>query len=137
MHPFHIALPAYDLSKSREFYGKVLGLKERRSAPNWADFDFFGHQLSLHLIRGKNEKPEAHLIDGDQVPTRHFGIIQTKEDWEALRDRLKEWKQPFVIGPRLRFEGAEGEQWTMFTTDPANNYLEFKYFTDRSRGAWY
>ena len=137
MLPFHLALPAYDLEKSREFYVKVLGQKERRSAAHWVDFDFFGHQLSLHLVRGRIDRPESHLIDGDMVPTRHFGMVLDKENWDSLRGRLEQNKQPFVIGPRLRFSGQMGEQWTMFTVDPNGNYLEFKYFTDGSKGPWY
>ena len=30
------------------------------------------------------------------------------------------------LGPRLRFGGAPGEQWTMFFRDPSGNALEFK-----------
>lgn len=137
MYPFHIALPAQDLAKTRDFYTKMLGAEERRSAINWIDFDFFGHQLSIHQVVGKETKLESTLIDGDQVPARHFGMVLPKAEWEALRDRLTSLGQKFIIGPRLRFEGREGEQGTMFITDPYGNYLEFKYFTDNSRGLWY
>lgn len=137
MLPFHLALPSYDLAKTREFYAKVLGLPEKRSAFNWVDFDFYGHQLSFHLVREKERSVECTVIDGDQVPARHFGTILPKEDWEKLRERLVAHRQNFVIGPRLRFAGQDGEQGTMFITDPSGNYLEFKYFTDTSRGAWY
>ena len=37
--------------------------------------DFFGHQLSLHLVGGKLGRLESTLIDNDQVPARHFGVI--------------------------------------------------------------
>ena len=137
MYPSHIAIPAYDLQKARDFYGAVLLQKEKRSAMNWVDFDFFGHQLTIHLVRERFDKPETQLIDGDQIPARHFGVILTKDAWEELRQRLASHAQTFLIGPKLRFAGAEGEQWTMFTVDPSGNYLEFKYFTDTSRGPWY
>jgi extradiol dioxygenase family protein len=135
MHPFHLALPASDLEKAREFYGSILGQQEKRSAPNWVDFDFFGHQLSIHLVRGKIEKVESTMIDGDTVPARHFGMVLDRDSWNNLREKLK--GQRFIIGPKLRFPDSEGEQWTMFIVDPFGNYLEFKYFTDTSRGAWY
>lgn len=135
--PFHLALPSNDLSKTREFYSKILGLAEKRSAFNWIDFDFFGHQVSFHLVRDMSERLEPTIIDGDQVPARHFGAILTFAAWEALRTRLETLNQKFVIGPRIRFQGKEGEQGTMFIVDPSGNYLEFKYFTDTSRGPWY
>lgn len=137
MLPFHLALPVTDLSKAREFYGNILGVTEKRSAFNWVDWDFFGHQLSLHLVKSMSDRIESTLIDGDQVPARHFGMVLDKATWDGLRERLHSKNQRFVIGPRLRFEGKEGEQWTMYTVDPFGNYLEFKYFTDTARGPWY
>ncbi|MFT5269998.1 MAG: extradiol dioxygenase family protein, partial [bacterium] len=48
-HPFHLALHVLDLDTAREFYSEALGAVEGRSTDTWVDFDFFGHQLSLHL----------------------------------------------------------------------------------------
>lgn len=139
--PFHLAIPVYDLQESREFYSKTLGLKEMRSAMNWVDFDFFGHQISLTAVRpgtDKIEKQESCLIDGDQIPVRHFGMVLPKAEWEALRDRLTEKLQKkFLIGPKVRFKGLDSEQGTFFLTDPSGNYLEFKYFSDTSQGLWH
>lgn len=134
----HVALPSHDLQRARLFYNEVLGCAEMRSSLNWVDFDFFGHQLTCHLVRTKFERPEGHLIDGDLVPSRHFGAILTKDNWEAIRSRLTHYDQTFVIGPRLRFAGRDGEQWTLFTQDPSGNYIEFKYFTGAGAdGGWY
>lgn len=137
MHPFHLALPAYDLDETRRFYIDTLGLAEKRSAINWVDFDFFGHQLSVHLVGGKQGRVESTLIDSDQVPARHFGLVLDKTDWDQLRERLASNNQKFIIGPKIRFQGKVGEQGTFFITDPSGNYLEFKYFTDTSKGPWY
>lgn len=134
---FHLALPVSDLAKAKEFYSNVLGIKEKRSSFNWVDYDFFGHQMSLHLVNENPKRPESTSIDGDQVPSMHFGMILEEADWNALRDRLKAAGVEFIIGPRIRFEGKEGEQGTFFVVDPAGNYLEFKYFSDTSRGTWY
>ena len=46
---FHFAFHVTDLDAARRFYGGVLGCAEGRSADTWVDFDFFGHQISLHL----------------------------------------------------------------------------------------
>ena len=48
-HPFHLAINVTDLDAARRFYGGLLGAVEGRSTETWVDFDFFGHQLSLHL----------------------------------------------------------------------------------------
>ena len=46
---FYLAFNVTDLALTRRFYGEVLGCKEGRSGASWVDFDFFGHQLSMHL----------------------------------------------------------------------------------------
>lgn len=134
---FHLALPVVDLEKSRKFYQDVLGLEQKRSSFNWIDFDFFGHQLSLHLVNSPSSRPEGTAIDGDQVPARHYGLVVSEQGWNLLRDRLREHEQAFLIGPKIRFQGKEGEQGTFFVADPDGNYLEFKYFSDGSQGTWY
>lgn len=133
---FHLALPVTDLTTARSFYRDVLSLKEKRSAFNWVDFDFFGHQLSLNLVKDKSTKGESTVIDGDQVPAMHFGLVVCKEDWEKLRDRLKEKNQKFLIGPKIRFSGKSEEQGTFFISDPFGNFIEIKYFSGKDCEEW-
>jgi uncharacterized protein len=129
--PFHIAFPVDDLAAARHFYGTVLGCPEGRSAPDWIDFDLYGHQIVAHL---KPEPASAAVhhnpVDGHDVPVPHFGVVLDMADWHALAERLKTAGIAFVIEPYLRFEGQVGEQATMFFQDPAGNALEFKAFAD-------
>ncbi|MCP4810498.1 MAG: VOC family protein [Proteobacteria bacterium] len=127
MRPFHLALPVHDLDAARGFYGGLLGCAEGRSAPRWIDFDFFGHQLSAHLV--DDQDAVAHNeVDGDAVPARHFGVVLIWSDWEALGARLTEAGVVFRIEPKVRFRGQVGEQGTFFLDDPSGNALEFKSF---------
>jgi extradiol dioxygenase family protein len=93
------------------------------------DFDFFGHQLSAHLAASAAE-PATNEVDGDDVPVRHFGLVLPWEEWEALAARLAASGAPFLIAPRVRFQGEVGEQGTFFVQDPSGNALEFKTFRD-------
>jgi hypothetical protein len=136
MEAFHLALPITDLKLAREFYSGVLGLTEKRSAFNWIDYDFYGHQLSLHLVADKAKTLGSTMIDGDQVPAMHFGLILTQDKWETFRNSLQAKKIKFLIGPKLRVRGKLEEQGTFFFADPFGNYLEIKYFSDQSRGLW-
>ena len=110
---------------------------EKRSSFNWVDYDFFGNQLSLHLVGNQPPRQESTSIDGDLVPAMHYGMILTKDTCQELRDSLASKNIKFIIGPRMRFSGMEGEQGTFFIVDPSGNFLEFKFFTDTSRGLWY
>jgi hypothetical protein len=126
---FHLAFPVRDLDETRAFYGGVLGCPEGRSAPDWVDFDFHGHQIVAHLALDE-VSTRASMVDGEAVPVRHFGVILAPEDWRALAARLTAAKVKFLIEPQTRFAGQAGEQSTMFVADPSGNALEFKAFAD-------
>lgn len=130
-HPFHLAINVTDLDAARAFYGRLLGAVEGRSTETWVDFDFFGHQISLHL--GRPFATEATGRVGDHmVPMPHFGVVLPLGEWRALAARLEAAEVAFVIPPSVRFEGEPGEQWTMFFRDPSGNPIEIKGFADRS-----
>ena len=129
LRPFHLAFPVHDLEAARAFYGGVLGCPEGRSAADWIDFDFFGHQIVAHLV---NDKPAAdsgvNAVDGHGVPVPHFGVVLAMADWRTLADRLKAAGTTFDIEPYIRFEGQPGEQATMFFRDPSGTAIEMKAF---------
>jgi extradiol dioxygenase family protein len=133
VHPFHLALPVDDLPAARGFYEGLLGCSVGRTDARWIDFNFFGHQLSVHLVEGDLDRVATNAVDGEQVPARHFGVVLTMERWAALRDRLQGLAVTFLIEPQTRFEGEAGEQSTMFILDPSGNALEFKAISDLSR----
>jgi len=128
--PFHLALPVHDLAAARSFYAGLLACPVGREADRWIDFDFFGHQLSVHLVDAAQELIPRNEVDGEQVPTRHFGAVLSVDQWKQLRERLLTSGQSFLIEPQVRFEGEPGEQYTMFLPDPSGNALEFKAFAD-------
>ncbi|MGX0903381.1 extradiol dioxygenase family protein [Roseovarius sp. MBR-79] len=128
-NPFHLAINVTDLDAARGFYGGVLGAVEGRSTATWVDFDFFGHQLSLHL--GTPFATEATGKVGEHmVPMPHFGVVLPLTLWRDLAVRLEAAGVDFVIPPSVRFEGEPGEQWTMFFRDPCGNPIEVKGFAD-------
>ena len=127
--PFHLAIHVHDLQTARAFYGGVLGCAEGRSAETWVDFDFFGHQLSLHLGAPLADTPTGRVA-GRAVPMPHFGVVLDYRDWRALAERLEAAGTDWVLAPSVRFEGRPGEQWTMFFRDPSGNPIEIKGFRD-------
>lgn len=130
--PFHLAVPVDDLEAARAFYGGLLGCPEGRSSDAWIDFDLFGHQFVVHLGTPVGQ-PDANAVDGDAVPSFHYGCVLNWDAWHALADKLKAAGTDFVIEPKIRFQGEVGEQATMFFRDPAGNALEFKSFKDPSQ----
>ncbi len=132
LQPFHLAIPVSDLQEARFFYRDVFGCVEGRSSEQWVDFNFFGHQLVIHLAPPHAAKREAihNHVDGHGVPVPHFGVVLRWDDWHALAERLRGRETAFVLEPGIRFKGQVGEQATMFLLDPSGNALEFKAFKD-------
>lgn len=130
MHPFHLAFPVTSLAKARAFYGELLGCPEGRSSEDWVDFNLYGHQIVAHLAPAEAGHRKTSAVDGDDVPVRHFGVVLSMPEWEALAARLRGAGVRFVIEPHIRFKGEVGEQATMFFLDPSGNALEFKAFRD-------
>jgi len=128
---FHLAYHVTNLGDARAFYGNILGCKEGRSTESWVDFDFFGHQISLHL--GEPFKTENTGRVGDHlVPMPHLGLVLGQDDWDLVADKLKQAGIDFVLEPQTRFKGEAGEQSTMFFRDPSGNPIEIKGFKDAS-----
>jgi extradiol dioxygenase family protein len=132
LRPFHLAFPVHSIDAARAFYGDVLGCPEGRSAPEWIDFDLYGHQIVVHLVPGKQphvkDDSGSNAVDGHDVPVPHFGVILAMSDWQALADRLTAAGTRFDIEPYVRFKGQPGEQATMFFRDPSGNAIEMKAF---------
>jgi extradiol dioxygenase family protein len=128
--PFHIAFPVNSIEEARSFYGGLLGCPEGRSAPDWVDFNLYGHQIVAHLAPSETGATSTNAVDGHGVPVRHFGAILTMPQWDTLADKLKAAGVQFVIEPYIRFKGEPGEQATMFFLDPSGNALEFKAFAN-------
>lgn len=131
LRPFHLAIPVDHLEENRIFYRDVLELSEGRSSDHWVDFDFFGHQLVIHLKERDSEGNQTtNPVDGKDVPIPHFGVVLDMETFRNFSKKLIQKNITFIIEPYIRFEGQVGEQATMFFKDPAGNALEFKAFND-------
>jgi len=133
LNPFHLAIPVTDLERADDFYCGLLGFNKGRTDTRWIDLDFYGHQVTLHLVEDAGDGPATNPVDDDRVPARHFGVVLPMPEWRALADRLEASGCQFLIAPKIRFKGEVGEQATMFFYDPSGNALEFKSFADSTQ----
>ena len=131
MPPFHLAIPVHDLPAADRFYQHTLGCAVGRTDPHWIDFNFFGHQISLHL--GKPfETANTGKVGDHMVPMPHLGVVLDMPAWKALAQKLTAANLAFILAPTVRFEGQPGEQSTMFFTDSSGNPIEIKGFADEA-----
>jgi extradiol dioxygenase family protein len=81
---FHLAYNVTDLDQARAFYGGLLGCVEGRSTDSWVDFNFFGHQISLHL--GEPFETRATGKVGDHmVMMPHLGVVLEMDEWQSFQ----------------------------------------------------
>ena len=127
--PFHLAVPAGDLSIATKFYTDILGCKlGNREEDKWVDVDFWGNELTLHASEHKLDN-ERHDVDMGNVSVPHFGVHLSRKDFDTLKKRLKENGAKYYDEPYLRFKGTKYEQETFFVKDPNENVLEIKTLT--------
>ena len=131
--PFHLAIPVHDLELCRNFYTNILNFAEGRSSDHWVDYNFFGHQLVIHLKENFKDDTITNAVDGKAVPVPHFGVVLQWDTFQDFSELLKSKNITFIIEPYIRFEGLVGEQATMFFKDPSGNALEFKAFKDMNQ----
>ena len=128
MKIFHLSFTVKDLDSTRQFYGELLGCQEGRSTDTWIDFNFFGHQLSLHVGEVIQRSKTNSKVDDISVPMPHYGCVI---EWGVFYDlvaKLQSKGMTFIVDPCVRFEGRPGEQATMFFEDYSGNALEFKAY---------
>lgn len=126
---FHLAFPVTDLEAARNFYVDVLGCRPGRSDDTWADFNFFGYQITAHLVTAR-APAASNAVDGEDIPVPHFGLIMSWEDWHRAVDHMNYIGVEFRVAPHIRFRDEPAEQATFFLEDPSGNCLEFKAFRD-------
>jgi len=132
MKIFHLACTVKDLDSTRQFYGELLGCEEGRSTDTWVDYNFFGHQLSLHVGEVVKRSKTNSQVDSISVPMPHFGCVLDWQSFHDIAEKLKSAGVHFIIESTIRFEGKSGEQATMFFEDYSGNAIEFKAYRNLS-----
>ena len=128
-NPFHLAIPAGDLSVATKFYENILVCTlGNREEGKWIDVDFWGNELTLHKTETKLPR-EKHAVDMGSVSIPHFGVHLEKEIFEKIKKSLIANNIKYLDEPYTRFKGREEEQQTFFIEDPHGNVLELKTLT--------
>jgi extradiol dioxygenase family protein len=125
-NPFHLAIPAGDLSVATKFYVDVLGCKlGNGEADKWIDVDFWGNELTLHKTNMKLPN-ERHAVDMGNVAVPHFGVHLDKDVFNKIKENLKFNNIKYLDEPYTRFKDKKEQQETFFIEDPHGNILELK-----------
>ena len=103
--PFHLAVPAGNLTDSVQFYEKVLECKlGNREEGKWIDVDFWGNELTLHKTDMKLPS-ERHDVDMGSVPVPHFGVHLEPKVFDKIKVNLEKNNIDYLDKPYTRFDG--------------------------------
>lgn len=128
--PFHLSIAVRDIEETKNFYVYVLGCTIGRSAHNWIDINFFGHQITAQLAPTKVVPHDEGWRGKREFPVRHFGVVLPAERWSSLLDNLNARNVDWIVEPRVFFPDEVGEQRCMIIKDPNGYAIEFKSFSN-------
>ncbi len=136
LFPFHLSMCVSNLEDTRYFYSEVLGVEERRASETSVHFDFFGSQLTCHVVPDFHAYTLRREVDAEDVPVPHFGAALSYEDFERVVERLMAHNIACVLPSHVRFIGKGHEQHVVFIEDPSGHGIEIKSFTRIPSGQW-
>jgi len=125
---FHLAIPAYDVDATIDFYVTKLGCKLARRYDDRVTLDFFGDQVVCHLTERPEDLPAVSELT---MYPRHFGVtFREAADFDRLYSLAQQRNIPFYADVQERFVGLVEVHRTFVLVDPSNNLLEFKHYPD-------
>lgn len=111
---FYVSVFNFEPCRVDEFKAGNVPFPSVRASPNTI-LDFFA-------TSGDDPNPPKGLRQSN-----HFCFAVTKEDWDMLRERLKEKKVDTMGEPKER-SGARGDGISIYVKDPEDNIVEFRYY---------
>lgn len=126
---FHMSMPCYSVSKTKDFYIDVIGAELGRNSTQWVDINLFGNQITFTKAGEFNFVYRTYKFENTVLPAFHFGVIVDKDTWNSLYEKLRVTKYE-IIQEVTFLKGKLGEHTSFFIQDPNGHMLEFKTFKD-------
>ena len=128
---FHMSLPCYSISQTKDFYVNILGADLGRHSHQWLDIDLFGNQLTFIKSGGFDFTFKSYKFEDTVLPSFHFGVIIDRELWDTLYNKLA--VSSYEITTEVTFlKDKTGEHTSFFITDPNDFTVEFKCFQNQN-----
>lgn len=117
-HLDHLVLTTIDLPACKDFYVRVLGMREETFGSGRIAFRFGQQKINVH-VRGHEFEPKAHL----PVPGALDLCFIASEGLEQVIAHLQAQRCPIIEGPVAR-TGATGAIRSVYVRDPDLNLIE-------------
>lgn len=117
-HLDHLVLTTIDADACRDFYVRVMGMREETFGNGRVAFVFGNQKINVH-VRGHEFEPKAHL----PVPGALDLCFIASTPLDQVVAHLEEQAWPIVEGPVQR-TGATGPIRSVYVRDPDLNLIE-------------
>lgn len=117
-HLDHLVLTTIDIAACKDFYTRVLGMREETFGNGRFAFRFGDQKINVHE-RGHEFEPKAHL----PVPGALDLCFIASTGLDAVIDHLNAQQWPIIEGPVQR-TGATGPIRSVYVRDPDLNLIE-------------
>ena len=118
-----------EIEKTKVFYINILGATLGRQRDNWIDINLFGNQITFIKSGSYDFLYKNYKLDGNILPSFHFGVILSNSDWKKLYHKLKT-VTAFYLDETKYLINKKGEHNSFFVTDPNGFIVEFKMFKE-------
>lgn len=130
-HPFHLSLPCANATETLKFYQDIIGCEIGRTAQHWVDINLYGHQLTFTDAGKFTFLNPNYVFEGKILPSFHFGVIVSLDEWSSLYKKLSE-SDCEVVHQATFLSDKKGEHLSFFIQDPDGYMLEFKSFKNKA-----
>lgn len=121
-HLDHLVLTTVDLDACKDFYIRVLGMREQSFGSGRVALCFGQQKINLH-VRGHEFEPKAHL----PVPGALDLCFIASEGLDSVIAHLQAQDWPIIEGPIQR-TGATGPIRSVYVRDPDLNLIEISEY---------
>jgi len=126
---FHLALPCYSVTKTKNFYTDILGAELGRHSSQWADIDLYGNQITFTKSGEFSFNYKSYKFENNVLPSFHFGVILNEESWNEVYHKLEDLRDK--DSEAITFlKNKKGEHTSFFVEDPNGYVVEFKCFKE-------
>lgn len=126
---FHLALPCYSVTKTKNFYIDIIGAKLGRHSSQWVDIDLFGNQITFTKSGEFSFIYKSYKFGDTILPSFHFGVILNEKTWDTIFDRLSDKREEPIVATTF-LKDKIGEHTSFFEKDPNGYVVEFKKFKE-------
>ena len=128
-----IILLVSDLDKSKDFYGRILGMQLKRESPDWIEFAKEGSTvLALHPVKKRSnvDKANRNIAKSSRMLVG-FNVSDLQNTCNELEKKNVKFSKKISIehfGKHAIIEDPDGHLISLAEMSPKDEYVQIPYY---------